>query len=280
MTLTAPTAPRIPSATDDIRNAWDAMAPRYDRFVTDEIMAFAEQALARAEIFDGSRFLDVGCGTGAVSIPAARRGADVTAIDIAPRMIELLIARAQREGFGNLKGLVMNAQALEFSDSTFEVSASLNGVSVLADLHRGLREMVRVTKPGGSVLIAASGAPRKAECLGFFMGALRAVVSHTYPSPLAVQLADANELHQQLLEAGLAEVRVEATSWDVHLASGSHFWNVVTSASPIAGQVAGDLTEGQRAQVQQVLGGMLRERSGGPPDAVLCNEMLIGIGTK
>lgn len=263
-----------------MRSAWDAIAARYDRFVTDENMAFAEQVLARVEISAGSRFLDVGCGTGAVSIPAARRGADVTAVDIAPRMIERLIARAQREGLGTLKGLVMNAQALEFSSGTFDVSVSLNGVSILADLHRGLREMVRVTKPGGRVLIAAFGALRKAEFLGFFMGALRAVVSRTTPPPLAVQFADPNRFHRQLLDAGLVEVRVEATSWDMHFTSGRHLWNVVTSANPIAEQLAGDLTGGERAEAQQVLSGMLRERSGGAPHAVLRSEMYMGTGIK
>jgi ubiquinone/menaquinone biosynthesis C-methylase UbiE len=279
------TAPASPPTTEQIRDAWDAIAPRYDQFVTDEDMPFAEQALNRVEIGTGTRFLDVGCGSGAVSIPAARRGAQVTAVDLAPTMIERLIARAHAEGLSNLEGLIMNAQALDLPDDTFDVSASQNGVSLLPDLRGGLREIVRVTRPGGRVLIIAFGAPQKAEFLGFFIRALQAVVPDVTPPPmdpppLPMQLADPDRFHGELVDAGLADVRVEATSWDMHFTSGSHFWDVVTSGNPIAVQLTGDLTDEQRTEVQQVLHGMLRERSGGAPDAVLHNEMNIGIGTK
>lgn len=107
------TAPTSPPTTEQIRDAWDAIAPRYDQFVTNEDMPFAEEALNRVEIGTGTRFLDVACGSGAVSIPAAGRGAQVTAVDLAPTMIERLNARAQAEGLSNLEGLVMNAQSLE-----------------------------------------------------------------------------------------------------------------------------------------------------------------------
>jgi ubiquinone/menaquinone biosynthesis C-methylase UbiE len=276
-----PTAP----TTDQIREAWDAIAPQYDRFVTEEDMPFAEQALGRVEIGGDTRFLDVACGSGAVSIPAARRGAKVTGVDLAPTMIERLEARARREGLRNLRGLVMPAQALEFPDDTFDVSASQNGVSLLPDLETGLREIVRVTKPGGRVLIIAFGAPQKAEFLGFFLGALQAVVPSFTPlpmdpPPLPMQLADPTKFRQKLVAAGLEGVRVESASWNMHFASGSQFWNVVTASNPIAVQLTADLTDEQRIEVRQVLDGMLRERAGNAPQAVLHNEMNIGLGTK
>jgi ubiquinone/menaquinone biosynthesis C-methylase UbiE len=274
-----------PPTTDQVRAAWDALASRYDQFVTDEDMPFAEAALIGVDVGYGTRLLDVGCGTGAVSIPAARRGARVTAVDLAPAMIQRLLARAQAEELSNLEGLVMDAHALDLPDDAFDVSASQNGVSLLPDVDSGLREIVRVTKPGGRVLIIAFGAPQRAEFLGFFMGALQAVVPDIPlppmdPPPLPMQLADPSRFRGKLVDAGLTEVRVETTSWDMHFASGSHFWNVVTSSNPIAVQLIGDLTGEQRSEVQQVLAGMLRERSGGGPDAVLHNDINIGTGTK
>lgn len=278
-------APIQAPTTEQIRDAWDALAPRHDEFVTDEDMPFAEQALERVEIGTSTRFLDVGCGTGAVSIPAARRGAQVTAVDLAPTMIERLMARARTEGLSNVDGLVTNAEALELPDDTFDVAASQNGVSILPDLKSGLREIVRVTKPGGRVLIIAFGTPQNVEFLGFFLGALQALVPDFTPlpmdpPPLPMQLADPDRFRRELGDAGLTDVAVETTSWDMPFTSGRHFWDVVTSGSPIAVQLTRDVTPGQRAHLQQVLDGMLRERSCGAPRTVLHNEMNIGIGTK
>ena len=89
MTSTDPTL-------DQIRHAWDALAVRFDEFITPTATENAGLALAHAPIGPGTRVLDVACGSGALAIPAARSGADVIAVDIAPRMIDLLqsLARA------------------------------------------------------------------------------------------------------------------------------------------------------------------------------------------
>jgi ubiquinone/menaquinone biosynthesis C-methylase UbiE len=279
MTIQAP-------ATERIRDAWDALAPRFDRFTTPGwSMPLGEQVLRRVDLRPGVRFLDVACGSGALAIPAARRGADVVAVDIAPAMIERLTARARAEGLSNLEGRVMNGEALELPDDTFDVSASQNGVSMFPDLKGGLREIVRVTKPGGRVMVVAFGAPRKAEFLEFFMGALQVCVPGFTPlpmdpPPLPFRLADPSRFGQELADAELTNVQVETVTWDTTFRSATHFWDVVTSGKPIAVQLTGDLTDDQRADVRHVLDGMLRQRSGGTPEAALRTEMNIGIGTK
>lgn len=275
----------IPAA-EQVRDVWDPLAARFDQFTTAEwSMPFGEQALRRVDLRAGTRFLDVACGSGALAIPAARRGADVVAVDIAPAMIERLAARARAEGLSNVEGRVMNGEALELPDDTFDVSASQNGVTLLPDLTGGLREMVRVTRPGGRVLIVTFGAPHKAEFLGFLLGALRASVPGFTPPPLdplppPFRLADPSRFGQELVSAGLTDIRVETVTWDMTFTSAGHFWDVVTSGKPIAVQLTAHLTVEQRADVRHVLDGMLRERSGGRPEAALCTEMNIGIGTK
>jgi len=279
MTTPAPT-------TEPTRDVWDALAPRFDRFMTPEwSMPFGAHALSRVDLRPGIRFLDVACGSGALAIPAARRGADVVAVDIAPVMIERLAARARAEGLSNLDGWVMDGEALELPDERFDVSASQNGVSMFPDLKGGLREIVRVTKPGGRVLIVAFGAPGKAELLEYFMGALRVCVPGFTPPPmdpppLPFRLADPSRFGQELAGAGLTDVQVETITWETTFKSAGHFWDVVTSGKPIAVQLTSDLTDEQRTDVRHVLDGMFRERSGGRPEATLHTEMNIGIGTK
>ena len=140
MTVLTPTRERI-------RSAWNAIAPRYDEVATPMNQLFAEEALRRVDLGPGVRFLDVACGSGALAIPAARRGARVIAVDLAPAMIERLIARACAERLLAVTGRQMNGESLEFPDDTFDVTASQNGISLFSDLKAGLREAVRVTSP-------------------------------------------------------------------------------------------------------------------------------------
>jgi SAM-dependent methyltransferase len=224
---------------------------------------FGERVLRRVELRPGCRFLEVACGGEALAVPAAHRGADVVAVDIA----------------------VVNGGALELPDDTFDVSASLNGVSLFPNLESALSEIVRVTRPGGLLMIVSFGALQKAEFLTMFMGALKACVPGIMPlpmdpPPLPFQLADRHRFHQELTDAGLTDVHVDAVSWEMTFASAGQFWDVVTASIPIAAQLTRGLTNQQRSTVQQVLDGMFRERSGGEPKAVLSTEMNVGIGTK
>lgn len=271
--------------TEQIRDAWDTLAPGFDDHVTPHNVQFGDRVLQGVDIGPGTRFLDVAAGSGALSIPAARRGADVLATDIAPTMVERLVSRAQAEGLTNLTGRVMDGQALDLDDDTFDVSASQHGVSLFPDLKGGLAELARVTKRGGRMVIVAFGPIQQAEFLGFFLRAVQATVPDVTPPPmdpppLPFQVSDPEVLRQRLTEAGLSDVTVETTTWDMEFDSAAHFWDMVTSSNPIGAQLVAGLTAGQRTDVQQVLDGMLRDRSGGKPGAVLHAAINIGTGTK
>lgn len=275
---------QLPTA-EQIRDAWDAIAPGFDDFVTPQAFRLGEDVLGRIDVRPGMRILDVAAGSGAVAIPAARQGVRVVAVDIAATMIERLRARADAEGLSNLEGRVMDGQALEVEDDSFDAAVSLNGVSLFPDLGGGLAELARVVKPGGRALVGAFGPPSTVEFLGFLIGALQAVVPGFAPPPmdpppLPFQLADPNRLRRELAGAGLTGVTADVTTWDLHFESATHLWNTFTSGNPVWVRLIADLTQDQRAEVQRVLDGMFRERSGGGPQAQLHAEINIGIGTK
>ena len=77
------------------------------------------------------------------------------------------------------EGRVMDCHALAFPDESFDVTGSQFGVMLVPDQPLALREMVRVTKPGGRVLLIAYGNPDEFEALHFFIGAVQAVVGAT-----------------------------------------------------------------------------------------------------
>ncbi|MGI8521283.1 MAG: SAM-dependent methyltransferase, partial [Actinomycetota bacterium] len=147
------------------------------------------------------------------------------------------------------------------------------------------REMLRVTKPGGRVLLIAYGSPLGIEFLHFFISALKSVVPDFAglpddPPPLEFQVSDPAVLRQRLVDAGLKDVRVETSAERVEFKTGQEMWDWVLHSNPIAGMLTADLSEKQQATMRQVLDGMLRERSGGNGSAVLTSPVNIGIGTK
>src|SRR5688572_26450874 len=145
--------------------AWDAIALSYDAFVAPGEADFATQALKLAGVRSRTRFLDVAAGTGGLTLPAARLGARVVATDWSPKMIERFIARVRDERFLDAEGKVMDCHALDFANETFDVTGSQFGVMLVPDQAKALREMVRVTKPGGRVLLIAYGSPSRFEAV-------------------------------------------------------------------------------------------------------------------
>ena len=82
------------------------------------------------------------------------------ATDWSLTMIERFEARVREEGLSKAEGRVMDCHALDLPDDSFDVTGSQFGVMLVPDQARALREMVRVTKPGGRVLVIAYGFPR------------------------------------------------------------------------------------------------------------------------
>lgn len=275
--MTAPT-------NDQIRDAWNGLAEGFDDFVTPLTIRFGEEALQRLDLRPGMRVLDVAAGSGALAIPAARLGAEVLAADIAPTMVERLRRRADAEGLP-LESAVMDGESLDLEEGTFDLSMSLNGVSLFPDFARGLGEMVRVTKPGGRVLVAAFMPPPKTEFIGLFVGALRATIPGfaglpTDPPPLPFQVSDPPVMRGRLGDGGLTEVEVETITLDMEIASAEYYWRAFVNSNPIGAMLVADLDDAQQDEVRQVLDRMLRERSGGTRSAVLSNEVIVGIGRR
>ncbi|HET6683877.1 MAG TPA: class I SAM-dependent methyltransferase, partial [Gaiella sp.] len=200
-------------------------------------------------------------------------------------MIERFEARVRAEGLSKAEGRVLDCHALDLPDNGFDVTGSQFGVMLVPDQAGALREMARVTKPGGRVLVIAYGFPEEIEFLQLFIGALKAVAPDFAglpddPPPLEFQVSDPDVLHRRLTEAGLQDVRLERTAERPAFSSGQEMWDWVLHGNPIPSMLVADLGEGRRTRLRQVLDGMVRERAGANGRAVLTNAVNIGIGTK
>lgn len=124
----------------------------YDRIFTRFFFPRIVSTLRTLNLPPGAKVLEVGVGTG-LSLPAYPHHAEVTGIDLAPDMLEQAQRKLNREGWRHIRLLQMDALQLKFPDEEFDYVTAFHVVSVVPD-HAGLmREMTRVCKPGGTLVI-------------------------------------------------------------------------------------------------------------------------------
>jgi len=149
-------------AADDrerIRNVYERFAPRYDRcgwasevFV---LRRLRRNLIARVRGWPGCRILEVGMGTG-INLPYYDRTCVVTGVDLSRAMLDRAVARAHRLG-RQLTAEAMDLEHLAFGDATFDTVVSTLTLCTTPDPRRALREVGRVCRPGGRVLLLEHG---------------------------------------------------------------------------------------------------------------------------
>src|SRR5947209_7299702 len=112
-----------------------------------------EEFVARLGIETGERLLDVACGTGNLAIPAARRGAVVTGVDIATNLLQQARERASAEGL-NATFDEGDAEELPYPDGAFDFVVSMFGAMFAPRPERTAAELLRVCRPGGRIAMA------------------------------------------------------------------------------------------------------------------------------
>jgi len=151
-----------------VNDLFAAIARRYD--LLNDLQSFGLhrrwkcRVVALAAPQPGERALDLCCGTGDISFALAARGADVTGLDFSEPMLEVARARKQKAESGKQKEnpcfVQGDAQKLPFADVSFDLVTIGYGLRNLASCEGGLREIRRVLKPGGRLVVLDFGKPR------------------------------------------------------------------------------------------------------------------------
>jgi len=194
--MTEPT-PQMTSLKESLKTIWSS--GDYGKIAA-ELRDSSEEFIARIPISPGERLIDIGCGTGQVAIPAARRGAEVTGIDIAVPSIAAARERAAADGL-DIRFDVGDAEALPYEDGRFDIVVSLIGAMFAPDPDRTAEEMLRVCRPLGRIVMG-NWTPD-----GFIGRMFRTVAAHApppeMPSPL---LWDDPQTVRARLGPGCAEI--------------------------------------------------------------------------
>jgi ubiquinone/menaquinone biosynthesis C-methylase UbiE len=122
--------------------------------IADTMRESGEALIQRIGISNGMRVLDLGCGDGTTAIPAAKTGADVVGVDIARNLVEAGNKRAAELGLTNLKFQEGDASNLAgLPDHSFDLVVSMFGAMFAPKPFDVAKEMVRVTKPAGRIVM-------------------------------------------------------------------------------------------------------------------------------
>ncbi|WGR99945.1 methyltransferase domain-containing protein [Bradyrhizobium sp. ISRA443] len=200
---------------------WDKMATTYEAQSQPFTAHFAEAAVATLAIGPSSKVLDVATGTGVAALAAARTGAQVTAIDFSAGMIE----RVRVHGVANIEARQMDGQALDLPDAAFDAVTSVFGVMLFVDWRAGLREMARVTRPGGSAAIAVWKSPDGAAVHLMVSRIIRTLypdLAGQSPATGLAELADPGRLAAAVIAAGFSDPTITEVSHDFSLNVGDY----------------------------------------------------------
>jgi demethylmenaquinone methyltransferase / 2-methoxy-6-polyprenyl-1,4-benzoquinol methylase len=170
---------------DRVKDLFAAIAGRYD--VINDLQSFGlhrywkRRLLKLANGRRGERALDLCCGTGDVTLALAHQGLAATGLDFSEPMLAIARQRqqaqtAKSQPAGAVQFLRGDAQQIPFPDESFDVVTISYGLRNLADIERGLREMLRVARPGGRVLVLDFGKPDNAVWRAIYFGYLRWLV--------------------------------------------------------------------------------------------------------
>lgn len=242
-----------------IREQWNEVAARWHRWtplMREQFARATELMLDLAHLGPGDHVLDVAGGDGYQSIAAAQRvgsGGHVLAVDLAPEQLKYAAAAAQQAGIGHIETRVMDGENLDLADASFDAVLCHFGLMFFPDPDRGLREMLRVLKPGARaslVIYAVGGSPESVLASSIINSRLGEETGQ--PARLSSgSLGAPGVLKRRLQAAGFRAVEAHELSVPLRLDSAADAGKYLREVYPTLEEMMAPLGADEREEVWQ-----------------------------
>jgi SAM-dependent methyltransferase len=207
--------------------------------------AVTEEMLQLASPQAGEQVLELACGPGSVGLASAAcvgPEGHVVMSDVVEEMTAIAARRAEALGLRNVSTRLLDLEEIAEPDESYDVAFCREGIMLVPDPARAAREIRRVLRPGGRVVLAVWGPRTRNPWLGLVFDAVSEQLGTPMPPPgipHPFSLSDADALAQLLREAGLSDVSVSERLTPYTAASFEEWWQRSTElAGPLAKKLA------------------------------------------
>jgi len=217
------------------RYGWDLAADDYEPLWHTQLAEAQGAMMAATRLRAGDRVLDIACGTGLVSLEAARAvGSDgqVLGVDLSGRMVEAAERRAREAALSNCRFARMDAELLLLPDAGFDVVLCALGLMYMPNPEQALHEMRRVLRPGGRIGLAVWGERTKCGWSSLFPIVDAEVASEV--CPLFFGLGQGDTLARLCARRGFDAVEIRRFSTTLDFADADEACNAAFVGGPVA----------------------------------------------
>ncbi len=217
------------------RYGWDRAVDHYERHWARQLEPAQRKLLEMAALRPGERVLDIACGTGLVTLPAAEDVGDegtILATDLAGEMVDALRLDAARRGVTNIAFERMGAEELDVADGSFDAALNALGLMYVPDPMQAVREMHRVLVVGGRAVAAVWGARAKCGWAEIFPIVDSRV--NTEVCPLFFQLGTGASLEGAFQGAGFVDISTDRFATGLYYESAEDALGAAFAGGPVA----------------------------------------------
>ena len=242
----------------DFKNSGNSVAQVYEELLVPRIFVpWAKVLLTVAKLCSGETVLDLACGPGTVAHMASEMVGSkgkVTAADISPPMLDIARSKPHSPNSAPVEYVESPAAPLKVDDASFDLTVCQQGLQFFPEKVEALKEMARVTQPGGRMAIAVWGSLSQNP----IFGEIYAGLAETLPSSIAdmmkapFSLGGPDQLKALAEEAGLKNVEVKTHSRPLVFERGVDQAIRILDATPLAPQVAELPSSEQGAMVENL----------------------------
>jgi ubiquinone/menaquinone biosynthesis C-methylase UbiE len=217
------------------RYGWDLASADYEPLWQTQLACVHAELIARASLASGERVLDLACGSGLVAFrakDAVGPHGQVVGVDLSGQMIDAARRRVEERKVRNASFERMDAEHLQLPDASFDVALCALGLMYMPDPERAVREIRRVLRPGGRMLVAVWGERSRCGWSALFPIVDAEVASDV--CPLFFRLGQGDTLVRVCAEAQFAAIELHRMATTLDYANADEACSAAFVGGPVS----------------------------------------------